>query len=106
MMPRDPSPWGAIDRVTEIAPGIVFVSTSSHGGFHLDDERNAQVPLRWRETSWNRQGMAGWYEEDCDWCLVALTFPNVFESDERQKARAMIVWLAKKRGIEIEQVVA
>jgi hypothetical protein len=24
---------------------------------------------------------ANWYEEDCDWCIVALSFPQLFPAD-------------------------
>ena len=72
------SPWGAIDHVEHVAPGIVFVSTASHGGYYLTADHNVKVPLTWRGASFNRQGIKGWYEEDCDWALVALTFPDLF----------------------------
>ena len=55
-----------------------MVQTASHGGFYLDAEMNAQVPEAWRVATFNDLGLAGWYEEDCDWCLVALTFPQHF----------------------------
>jgi hypothetical protein len=45
------TPWGVADHVSEIAPGVVEVSTPSHGGFHLNAERNAKVPLAWRVAS-------------------------------------------------------
>jgi len=76
------TPWGRADRVTMHAPGIHFVSTPSHGGFHLDEEHNAKVPEAWRKLSWNGRGVGGWYEEDCDWAMVALTFPDLFDAGD------------------------
>jgi hypothetical protein len=73
------TPWGHPDTVTEIAPGIVFYSTSSHGGYWLSDTRVAAMPKPLHDY----QPFAGsnWYEEDCDWAIVALTFPQFFGTD-------------------------
>lgn len=62
------TPWGRSDYAKEYAPGIVWYGTPSHGGFKLDRERNAAVPDYMR-----REG--GWYEEDCDWAIVATVHP-------------------------------
>jgi len=79
------TPWGHSQSIEEIAPGIVFVSCAGHGGFKLDDERNKQVPAAWRARSFNKQGLRGWYEEDCDAVLVVLSFPGAFP-DQRERA--------------------
>ena len=63
------SPWGRIQNAYTVADGIFLVSTAGHGGAKLDRKRNAQVPKPWRSKG-------GWYEEDCDWAIVALTFPE------------------------------
>jgi hypothetical protein len=73
------TPWGPSQSQRTIAEGITFHSTASHGGIHLSQDR-------WREfralfptqTLW-----AGdrWFEEDLDYCLVVLAFPEHF-SDE------------------------
>jgi hypothetical protein len=80
------TPWGTPDRVEQVAEGIVFVSTMSHGGFYLSADRNAKVSLAWRRGSFNGRAMDGWYEEDSDYALVVLSFPELF--DERQKGEA------------------
>lgn len=72
------TPWGAADSASEYAPGIRFYGTPSHGGFKLDRAANAKVAKPWR-----RKG--GWYEEDCEWNIVALTFPEVFDVPEMHK---------------------
>ena len=72
------SPWGEPDHQEDIADGIVFVSTPSHGGFFLDAKRNAKGPAAWRAASTGGQGKRGWYEEDCDWSMVVLAFPELF----------------------------
>jgi hypothetical protein len=73
------TPWGTSDSSKKHADGVVEVSTPSHGGFHLDPERNAKVHAAWRDKG-------GWYEEDCEWAIVALTFPDLFEPAHVEKA--------------------
>ena len=73
------TPWGVPDFVKEIAPGITCYSTPSHGGYHLSDARVASMPKPLREFKpWAGHG---WYEEDCDWSIVALAFPQFFPAD-------------------------
>lgn len=73
------TPWGKADHVKEVAPGIWQFGTSGHGGFKLDRERNAMVHHAWRKAG-------GWYEEDCEWARVALTFPEHFTEKECEHA--------------------
>lgn len=70
------TPWGKPDHVKEYAEGIVFYGTPSHGGFKLGRERNAMVPDYMR-----REG--GWYEEDCEWAIVAMVHPIAFKDDPK-----------------------
>ncbi len=79
------SPWGVPDRPPrELAPGIWSVTTSSHGGLRLSDERNALVPPPVRATP-------AWYEEDCCWALVALVHPDAFSEAELASARETVL---------------
>lgn len=72
------SPWGRIEFEEKIADGIYNVSTPGHGGLKLDAARNRRVNPVWRRAG-------GWYEEDCEWAIVALTFPDeVFPEPESQ----------------------
>ena len=57
------TPWGDAQDVIDVAEGIKWVSTASHGGYKLDRKRNAQVNEVWRQAG-------GWYEEDCDWAKI------------------------------------
>lgn len=68
------TPWGPSQTCTTLGPGVVEVTTASHGGIHLDDSRNAHVHKAWRAKR-------GWYEEDCEWTIVAVTFPDLFEPE-------------------------
>lgn len=73
------TPWGTPDTITETAPGITLYTTPSHGGYHLSPARIASMPQCLREFQpW---AGPGWYEEDCDWSIVALAFPQFFPAD-------------------------
>jgi len=74
------SPWGQIDNCETIAPGIYRVSTSSHGGYILSPQRLAAMPKALRLHNDNH------FEEDCEWCLVVLSFPDLFPDALRQEA--------------------
>jgi len=69
------SPWGTVDSCKVVAPGIMSVSTPGHGGIKLSRANNAKMPEMARKKG-------GWYEEDCEWSLVALVFPEAFEGLE------------------------
>lgn len=69
-------PWGKIDQRERISDEIVSVSTPSHGGLCLSPELwkkfRAVFP---NSTSY---GGEGFLEEDCDWALAPLAFPEMF----------------------------
>lgn len=71
------TPWGPAEHTKDIGGGILRVDTPSHGGYFVPPALNVLVPSIWRESSFNKQAMNGWYEEGCDWFMVALTFPTV-----------------------------
>lgn len=73
------TPWGAAQHSWRYAEGVVCHSTASHGGFHLDEERNALVHPAYRNAN-------GWYEEDSQWAKVAATRPRLFTDCERKCA--------------------
>lgn len=51
--------------------GVVSVSTASHGGVWLSEDRLQQMPADERTAD-------GWYEEDCEAAFVARRFPRAF----------------------------
>ena len=77
------TPWGGAQGATVYAEGIVEYATASHGGFHLSLERNAAVHPTLRSEG-------GWYEEDCGWAAVAITFPDLFTAFERRCAETTL----------------
>jgi hypothetical protein len=74
------TPWGTADYVKELAPGITLVGTPSHGGIRVAPEQNRQIHKALRNESGTAVGggRAGWYEEDCEWAIVAMQFPEAF----------------------------
>lgn len=80
------TPWGFAQSVRELEPGIVWVSTPSHGGFRLTDTLNRKIPNYLREGSTMRE--AGWYEEDCDAAIVMAVFPGTRESVSEEAVKS------------------
>lgn len=77
------TPWGGAQSATVYAEGVVEYATASHGGFHLTPERNAAVHPTLRSEG-------GWYEEDCGWAAVAITFPDLFTAFEKRCAETTL----------------
>ena len=75
------TPWGTAQSQRALAKGITQVSTAGHGGIKLSPERNAFVHEAWRNAD-------GWYEEDCEWAIVAVTFPDAFTGRDPEHARS------------------
>jgi len=82
------TPWGIAQTVEDIAPGIQFITTASHGGFKLSAIRRGQMPEVWR----NKQTFAGdnWYEEDCDAALVVASFPQFFKPETVENCKSYL----------------
>jgi hypothetical protein len=74
------SPWGKVQRVDRMAPGIGVVSTASHGGIKLSRERNAAMPDEFRQPG-------GWYEEDCEAAMPMWIFADDLGYDQERKDR-------------------
>ena len=87
------TPWGLSQTTRELAPGITLYTTASHGGFYLSPERVALMPKPLRDFipfGGPQQGPGRWYEEDCDWSVVALAFPQFFKRDDVAAAEATL----------------
>ena len=63
--------WGKAQTSKRRGAGIMEYTTSGHGGFHVSPKLNARIPSHFYRED-------GWYGEDCDWCLVVMTFPDRF----------------------------
>jgi hypothetical protein len=100
------TPWGPSQSSREIAPGIIRYDTASHGGYYLSPERVAEMPKPLREFvpfGGPQAGPGRWFEEDCDWSVVCLAFPQFFPADAIPAALAT---LRHYRPELYEQVVA
>mgnify|MGYP001559380080 FL=1 len=56
-------------------PGVSFYGTPTHSGFHVTGQAILSIPPRLRRSDYSPYG---WFEEDCDWAIVALCFPSLF----------------------------
>lgn len=77
------TPWGPSQGGTIYAEGLTAHSTAGHGGFKLSASRNHKVFSKLRSVG-------GWYEEDAEWAIVAITFPHLFTACERRCAERTI----------------
>ena len=84
------TPWGRAQHCTQLADGILSYSTASHGGLWISDQRRAEMPEPYKSIPTFAGG--NWYEEDCDWCLVLLAWPEI-NPDLAQEAKATFEWL-------------
>ncbi len=89
------TPWGKPDTRTEIAPGIVAYTTPSHGGIWLDKWRVAEMPAELSSRTFTKS--PHWYEEDCDWAMVATAFPQFFTEEQQGMAKRTMAWLNKTK---------
>jgi hypothetical protein len=76
------TPWGVAQQVDEPTPGLVFVSTASHGGVWLDDGRLAHMrpALRAPSRFYPLDMGPAWFEEDCEILRVVVAYPEAFKT--------------------------
>lgn len=74
------TPWGQSQQASVVADGITKISTASHGGYRLSPERW----IYFQSIFPDFKTFAGdcWFEEDQDWAMVALAFPNHFDEEQ------------------------
>ncbi len=71
------TPWGIAQSADESTPGVVFVTTSSHGGAWLDEGRlrDMRPALLARSSFYPLDMGPSWFEEDCEVLRVYASFP-------------------------------
>ena len=84
------TPWGIADYTENIGKGIISVATPSHGGIFVPDHLLHHIPAKLQQWAkkWSRS--TNWYEKDCCWSAVALTFPELFEKSAYIAAKSTI----------------
>jgi hypothetical protein len=70
------TPWGRAQSATYYANGLISYTTSSHGGFHVSWGLQRRIPSYLRTID-------AWYEEDCEWAIPAVVFPEYFSLRDR-----------------------
>ncbi len=71
------SPWGRIQEQTTLAPGLLLVSTASHGGLLLSREAAERLHISPKALELGARWEDGWaYEEDCEWAILAWEVPQ------------------------------
>ena len=88
---RDPiigiqTPWGTAQSVDKIAEGLFFISTPSHGGYWVSQERLGRMPLVLLTPSRFYTVGSQWFEEDVEAARVVLAFPDLFEPEAYEGA--------------------
>jgi len=78
-------PWGEVIEARPIAEGLEWVFTASHGGIHVSSDLLKR--MRVQETPYSR---GGFFEEDIDWSLVAVSFPDKFTGPDVQAAEDIL----------------
>lgn len=71
------SPWGKVQDSKVLADGITWVSTAGHGGFLLSPARQLEVAAVF--PGHVPYAGRGAFEEDQDWAIIALVFPDLFK---------------------------
>ena len=77
------TPWGPSQTTQTIGDHIVRVTTAGHGGYYVPPSLYRMMPAALRT---NPYGTGTWFEEDCEWALVALAFPDHFQPRQIRNA--------------------
>ena len=113
--PEIKTPWGMAQSATRYGDGLVFFTTASHGGFELSRERLFEVIEAF--PGWRSFAGGRWLEEDCDWAVAALLWPDLFTREEVFEAVGMAgggivrwepvkLWLASDKGAKVRAIAA
>lgn len=91
------TPWGTADNIAPVGDqGIRFVSTPSHGGIFVPDELLAKMPEALKGSN-SYSGCGNWFEEDVEWAIPVLAFPEQFPARDCQAAVETIGHYADKK---------
>jgi hypothetical protein len=74
------TPWGMADSVEKLNAGILRVGTPGHGGLFVPHELIAKMPRALAESNSYSGPGSNWFEEDCEWALPVIAFPELFDA--------------------------
>lgn len=94
------TPWGLSDGCTAYGCDVTFHSTPGHGGFKVAPDLLATIPQDVLRETMEQNGLKGWFEEDVDWSIVALAFPERFRAEEVSTAWNRMVGAEYDRATE------
>lgn len=82
------TPWGSGQYVKPFGRGIAEIGTAGHGGVRVSRAlaKKSMLPEVLKVAI--PQGGYYWFEEDCAYSLVVLTFPDRFEDKHRDYAHS------------------
>jgi hypothetical protein len=109
---KNGTPWGFPQQIKPLGTsGLFAVSCANHGGIFVPDAKLAEMPAALRS---NVYGGGNWFEEDCEWALACLAFPEAFPAESlphavrtveaylgRDPYAAAAAWLASPAGDSI-----
>ena len=78
------TPWGSAQTIKTLAPGILLVSTASHGGLMLDSAALLDLPEQLRAVG-ETYGEWRCFEEDCACGLVYEARIDLYREHKRQQ---------------------
>jgi hypothetical protein len=70
--------WGFNQTFSKIGSGVYWVDTQTHGGIVVSKTRAAQIKEKFPDFHSSFSSNYE-YEEDCDWAVVAMAFPDLFD---------------------------
>lgn len=92
------TPWGYADQVDPVGDkGILWTSTPSHGGLFVPDELMRQLPAELRGSN-GYSGKGNWFEEDCEWAIPVIVWPDQFPEKYCKAAVETVQMYAKHKG--------
>uniref|UniRef100_A0A6M3K5G1 DUF7007 domain-containing protein n=1 Tax=viral metagenome TaxID=1070528 RepID=A0A6M3K5G1_9ZZZZ len=97
------TPWGISQTTEQIAEGIIFYSTASHGGYGLSRLRMREFLDQFPEFETFAGGP--WFEEDFDSAMIPVAFPEHFPAEQVAMARDRVRSMAS-HGYERFETVA
>jgi hypothetical protein len=93
---NEPCPWGNIQSRLLVVEGIEFLTTASHGGFVLSEDRYSQMPEYLKPCSFTGDQ---YFEEDSSWCAVVLAFTQHFSTEQVKSATDCYTRYYIKKGV-------